>query len=364
MKILITSDWHLDAVTAGVSRSEDVAEAVDWTVQLASDRMVNLYVFLGDLCDPDANRAPACVAKAIGAAKTLMARGIDSRWLVGNHDVIEDGSGTSTMEPIGAAGHALRSRPMHEHFSFTFGKTLFVWLPFVPKVAAYDPAEFVRSCPTDVDRAFVFGHLNVPGVVPASETHEMPRGREVWMPTDVIREHWQGKAVIFNGHYHATTDGKKAGVGIPGTLQRLTFGEQDNTPGCFIVDVEKGTAEHVAYEKARELVTYGPTDGIWTAKRMPKAVPSKRAIVRLQPPADCPSSKIDEVRDYLREKVAAVKVMPAPKSAAVVTTAESVAKAPRVSTRGVIEQLMETPMTADRDMVRAIVEQAMSEAGL
>lgn len=364
MKILITSDWHLDAVTAGVSRSADIAEAVDWTVQLATDRMVNLYVFLGDLCDPDANRAPACVAKAINTAQALMARGIGSRWLVGNHDVIEDGSGTSTMEPIEAAGHALRKKPMHELFTFTIGKTMLVWLPFVPKVAAYDPVEFIRSCPTDVDRVFVFGHLNVPGVVPASETHEMPRGREVWMPTDAIREHWHGKAVIFNGHYHATTDGKKAGVGIPGTLQRLTFGEQDNVVGCFIVDLEAGTAEHVVYPKARELMTIGPDHALWTAKKLTKLKLAKETIVRLQPPTDCPASRIDELRDFLREKVAAVKVMPAPKSAAVITKTESVAKAPRVSTRGVIEQLMETSMTADRDMVRVIVEQAMSEAGL
>lgn len=364
MKILITSDWHLDAVTAGVSRFADLSQAVDWTVQVATEHKVALYTFLGDLCDPDANRAPACVAKAINTAQVLMARGIASRWLVGNHDVIEDGSGTSTMEPIEAAGHALRKAPMHELFTFTVGKTLLVWLPYVPKVAAYDPVEFIRSCPTDVDRVLVFGHLNVPGIIPASETHDMPRGREVWMPTETIREHWNGKAVLLNGHYHSSTSGKKVGVVIPGTLQRLTFGEQDNVVGCFIVDLEANTVEQVVYEQAREVVTYGPTDMLWTVKKLPRTKFSKTAIVRLQPPADCPSSRIDELRDFLREKVAAVKVIPAPKSAASVATAEKVAPAPRMNTRSVIEQLMDAPMVADRDAVRAIVEQAMNEAGL
>ena len=53
MKILHTSDWHADWSTSGVDRYDDVAEAVAQTVKEAVDRKVDLYVFAGDLADPD-----------------------------------------------------------------------------------------------------------------------------------------------------------------------------------------------------------------------------------------------------------------------------------------------------------------------
>jgi hypothetical protein len=268
------------------------------------------------------------------------------------------------MTPIAAAGECLRDRPSFEMFPMSepYTGAMLVWLPFTPRCATYDPAAYVRSLPNDAERVIVFGHLNVPGVVPASETHEMPRGRDVWFPTDAIREHFGGRALCFNGHYHSTNDGKKVGVGIPGTLARLTFGEQDNTPGCLLVDLDKGSAEFIPYPHARKLVTVGPEEKLWAVKKL-KFDADPSTIVRLQPPADCSDSKIDEVRDYLASRVAAVKTMPAPKGGVAVVT-EKIEKTPRVSTRGVIEELLTAPMTADRDKVRAIVEASMNEAGL
>jgi DNA repair exonuclease SbcCD nuclease subunit len=109
VKILATSDWHLDATTAGFDRFDDVSEAIEEAISVAVAERVDLFVFLGDLCDPDANRAPRCVAKAIDVAQRLRNKMIPSRWLVGNLDVIEDGSGTSTLAPLAAAASAVGS---------------------------------------------------------------------------------------------------------------------------------------------------------------------------------------------------------------------------------------------------------------
>lgn len=240
VKMLVTSDWHLDATTAGADRFDDVAQAVEETVEAASSEQVDLFVFLGDLCDPDANRAPRCVAFAIVVARRLHAASIRSRWLVGNHDVIEDGSGTHTMTPMQAAqvrptadapGWCVVDRPMVERIA---GAT-FVWLPYVPRCASYDAGEFVRSVETSgmQQRVIVAGHLSIHGQVPGSETHDMPRGRDLWLPTDAIAERWP-QAVVMNGHYHRA---QQTPVIIPGSLARLTFGEESHSPGFVIVEV-------------------------------------------------------------------------------------------------------------------------------
>lgn len=100
MKILVTGDWHLDARTAGFDRFEDLRSAVDWTVAFAAAAGVDLYVNLGDLCDPDTTRSHRAVGLACETAAALARHGIAQVWLAGNHDVIEDGTGSTTLAPL------------------------------------------------------------------------------------------------------------------------------------------------------------------------------------------------------------------------------------------------------------------------
>lgn len=264
MKILFTSDWHLDASTCGVDRFDDVVGAVKETVETAIAEKVDLYVFLGDLCDPDANRSPRCVSVAIDVARELRANDIESRWLTGNHCVIEDGSGTSVLSPLKAAemkpsadmpGWRVIDEPTVELLSRTPNgpPIAFVWLPYVPRCASYDAKEFVRDAdvlaarnvdarsfaPKGQPHVVVGGHLSIRDMHPGSETIDMPRGRDLWLPVDEIAERWPGATVV-NGHYHrAELPGRlqRGGVLIPGSLARLTFGEEANTPGFLIVEV-------------------------------------------------------------------------------------------------------------------------------
>lgn len=251
MKILVTSDWHLDAVTSGVARFDEVARAVDHCIETAKQERVDFWFFLGDLCDPDAQRAPRCAAFAIQTAWKLAQAGIPSRWLAGNHDVIEDGSGSSTLAPLAAAAEAIPLRvPMGstdvldavrvyerpEVLRLGHGVSL-IALPFVPRCAAYDPVEFVRSVHLDPDsRAVVVaGHLNVAGITPGSESEDFARGRDVWLPVDAIRERWPN-ALVMNGHYHGATVAP-GDVLIPGAPARFTHGEASNVPSCMVVEV-------------------------------------------------------------------------------------------------------------------------------
>jgi DNA repair exonuclease SbcCD nuclease subunit len=242
MRILVTSDWHLDASTAGYERFDDISAAADRTVELAISQGCDMYMFLGDLCDPSANRAPRCIAKAIEIERRLQRANIVSIWLTGNHDVIEDGSGTSTLTPLAAAGAIVHDTP----FVADSGSSRFVFLPFVPRVRDYDAAEFVRSV-GNLDRdeknltVVLAGHLMIPELAPGSETIDMPRGRDMRFPVNEAAQLWGDKVLMLNGHYHRrVVEGRGVyggGLIIPGSLERLTFGEEDNTPGVVIVEV-------------------------------------------------------------------------------------------------------------------------------
>lgn len=247
MKILVTSDWHADARTAGFERGADVEHAALETVEAAVAEQCDLYVFLGDLSDPDSAGVHKAGALAVMVASGLwFGHGIPSRWITGNHDVVEDGSGSHTLmglvglaNGLGSSKHAgqvgVMATPFVENFQ-SHGVDV-LYLPFAPRSHAYDPEEWVRKCGERVGRGrmmVVLSHLNVEGIEPGSETSEMPRGREVFLPLSAIRRRWP-RALVLNGHYHRRQTFQ--GVVIPGSLERLTFGEEHNSPGYLVVEV-------------------------------------------------------------------------------------------------------------------------------
>ncbi len=235
MRILLTSDWHLDWVTHGVSRFEDLERAVEATVRHAVDTRCDAYGFCGDLCDPDSgSRVFRCAALAIDAALDLSDAEIPSFWLAGNHDVIEDGTGGTTLAPLAALG----SREIvvcEQPDVATVGGLVVALLPFTASSHAYDAEECVRNLDNHQHVHMVVGHLSVPGVVPGEETADMPRGRDVVLPVDEIKRRLP-RARIVQGHYHRRQV-TKDGVIIVGSLARLTFNEEGNDPGFLVLEV-------------------------------------------------------------------------------------------------------------------------------
>jgi DNA repair exonuclease SbcCD nuclease subunit len=244
MKFLLSSDWHADATTAGFGRLGDVRAAVEELVAVAVAERVDVFCFLGDLADPDSPGAHAAAGLACWAATTLAKERIRSRWLVGNHDALEDGSGSSVLDPLrgvsaGAGDGMVRvfDRPAWE----LLGGVFIVALPYAPRSHPYDPEAFIRELPRwpelvqDNERVLVLGHLNLEGIVPGSESLEMPRGREILFPIGAVLARFGDRAVSFNGHYHQQQTHR--GVGIPGSLERLAFADGTGTPGYLLVEV-------------------------------------------------------------------------------------------------------------------------------
>lgn len=232
MKLVITSDWHSDAITDGARRELDVHNAVTRAAEYAIDHDVDGFLFAGDLTDPDNVRSHRAVARAIVIAGRLENHGIQSAWIPGNHDVIEDGSGDHTLVAIEAAGFTVWDTPAR----YTFKGIDVIALPFAPHALGYDPDAIVRQIhAADPDPVqLVLGHLSLDGMHPGSETKDMPRGRDVMWPLDALNECFPD-ALLVGGHYHRAC--VHNGVHIVGAPVRFTHGEESNSPGFMVVEV-------------------------------------------------------------------------------------------------------------------------------
>lgn len=237
MKLLITSDWHLDWVTHGVPRFEELRDILFGPVlKTARDEKIDAFVFAGDLTDPDSGPVVFRVVEtAILFALRLQEYGIEQVWIAGNHDVNEDGSGSTTLTPLGAvAGNLIH---VHERPGNVVLREALqvVTLPYAPTSRSYDPEAWVKGALKGRKKnvpVAVVGHLSVPGVVPGEEVTEMPRGRDVRFPIEAAAS----ADLLVNGHYHRQQK-TESGIWIPGSLARLTFGEQEHDPSFLVVEV-------------------------------------------------------------------------------------------------------------------------------
>jgi DNA repair exonuclease SbcCD nuclease subunit len=239
MRVVICSDLHIDAKTAGYDRYDDCSAALTQAVEHAQEVKADRFIFLGDLCDPDAPNLIRCIDAAMLCAAELSRVGIQSFWVTGNHDVLEDGHGTTTLDLLDHVKGCWLSKNPELFTSYLTKKEKenpIGFLPYTPSSKNYDPEEVVRGWkrpPT-----LICSHLMVEGIEVGSETEDFPRGRDVFLPTKVIRECFPN-ALIVQGHYHKPrieeVDGVK--IHIVGSMVRLTRSEVHNTPRFLTLDI-------------------------------------------------------------------------------------------------------------------------------
>lgn len=249
LKLLATSDWHLDWNTAGLRRLPDLQAAVMDSIEYAVKEEVDCYLFLGDLMNADSgSRTFAASAFLMRAVARLVKHGISSHWLAGNHDVIEDGSGNTTLSPLAAYAEShpamvtVHERPqlvnLRRRGDDRLAQVQLLTLPFTPLVAAYEPAARVASALRCMLPMVIAGHMtDIEGIRLGSESSEMARGRPMKFPLNEIEQSGRRDIVMLNGHFHEQQQHR--GVWIPGSLERLTFGEQHHEPGWLVINVDE-----------------------------------------------------------------------------------------------------------------------------
>lgn len=237
MKSVVSSDWHLDRVTMGVSRFDEIATAIDDTMSLAEEEEVDAYFFLGDLSDPNCGSVAYRITHyLLKMALRLKRAGIEFHALMGNHDPIEDGSGRSTLTPLRALAEEYDGIFVHEepwkHVWMKHGNPVnMIFLPHSPISRPYDPEDFVKRVWDPKRLNVVAAHLTIPGILPGEESNELARGRDTIFPLEATKD----AALRLNGHYHQTQ--VFDGIHIPGSLARLTASEEKHKPAYFLLEV-------------------------------------------------------------------------------------------------------------------------------
>lgn len=242
MKFVASSDWHADWTTCGVPRFEDVARAVHQSVDIAIKEEVDAYFFCGDLCDPEDGQAMTkAVCLAMNIANRLKVKEIPSYWLPGNHDVFDDGSGLSTLSPMaGFEEEFVCLCEVPGVYGALDDKFNVLALPFTSPTNPHSigfPSlgHLAPGVPT-----IVLSHLSVPGIQPGEEMTEMPRGRDVAFPFDLVAS-VPGEKIILQGHYHRRQDFVHQPSGmtihVVGSIARLTFGEESNESSFLLFEV-------------------------------------------------------------------------------------------------------------------------------
>lgn len=262
MKILLTSDWHVDAMTAGVSRFDEATRYVDELVRACATHDVDVVCFLGDAFDPGSMLEGCWSAFMVEAQHRLTkAARMGSVFITGNHDVIDASVPMSTLSPLarvamlykgircGEFGDDWRSMHVAEEPTLVdafSGGVAILALPYVSRgavrsgyhrdayVTALSAAKAAKARGTPV---VAIGHYALPGIVPGSE-EEMMRGRDIPIPAADLLD--IGVDLVVNGHYHArqtvVVDGLT--VEVVGAPTRFTFGEAgDGERGYLIAEV-------------------------------------------------------------------------------------------------------------------------------
>jgi DNA repair exonuclease SbcCD nuclease subunit len=254
MRVYLSSDYHADASTSGLDRFDEIAAAANRVANRAIDHAregnETLFVFGGDLCDPDTSRSYRAIGLAIDIALRLACNDVSSVWIAGNHDTIENDRGSTVLEPLAnvAAQMPTPSRTGRitvveepQWLIMRFGLRL-VMLPHVARARHYDPAAYIRSVEPWIadgiempETFLVVGHLTVPSAERGSESGEFARGRDLVFPVEACRGRWGDRAVFVNGHYHRRQT-TRDGVHIPGSLARLRHDEEQHEPGYLAID--------------------------------------------------------------------------------------------------------------------------------
>ena len=279
MKIAVSSDWHVDTVTAGVEREPELRDHID-ALALFGRRHRSEgtgLIVLGDYFDPGTRRDCERASFLIDAWRLLRPEFDWTVWLAGNHDVVErctfspgsqsldfstvltplracvDGD-TAWHEPTVVAELAWAIRHVSASMLDEQGKggVCVLALPFVAACVRKEMAKV----PLDTDGnavalardwlvenetgiLVIAGHRTIAGIHPGSETTDMPRGGDYPIPPAALELARQNpkRVVVVNGHYHEPQTFMHEGVpiSIPGCPFRATFGEVDGPDRGFIV---------------------------------------------------------------------------------------------------------------------------------
>jgi DNA repair exonuclease SbcCD nuclease subunit len=253
LKLLVTSDWHDDAVTLGIARRPELLRYVAELKRAIVAENVQVAINAGDFADPGSMLASEYAADIIRELYELGATtsvgGLVA--IAGNHDVVEVDRPLTTLSPF---AEVLRLASFDESNMYVaevprsvrIENVAFLCLPYLARAYAekqrvdLDDAAFeqARAFREDGCKIVVVGHRTVAGARCGSESAEMARGRDLDLPIARIAE--LKPELVFNGHYHIpqiVRAGHGIEVAIPGSPLAYTTDDESAGKGYIVAEI-------------------------------------------------------------------------------------------------------------------------------
>ncbi len=273
MRILHFSDTHFGAEIHGKRDPEtgmhtqfkDFLRCLDFTVETAVDKDVDVVLFTGDAYHsprPD----PLPQREFIKRVIALSERGIPVLILAGNHDLppaYGEASPLDIFSVVKIPGVIFVRKPDVVSLPTRKGETLEVFcLPYLPRRALVSVDEergldedrvqhlmgrrvrewienLVRKSTQPDAPAVLVGHIWVYGAQFSGSERVLSTTSEPIVPPSVLRHPRFAYIALGHIHRHQAIDGFSPPIVYAGSLGRLDFGEEKQPKGFVIVDLER-----------------------------------------------------------------------------------------------------------------------------
>lgn len=248
MRVLATSDWHVDARTAGVDRLPDVERYISKVRSVAREEAPGLVLVGGDFFDPGRLRDCDNVALVMEYVRAFAEASGHCVVIAGNHDVVEAGGlegPVTTLGPLAILAESFEPANLHVFEDpgvllvrtwdddAETSKETDVAILALPHVAACRDREGLDREAVEEFRttlaanpgavSIVLAHRTLEGARVGTESKEMARGRSHLLP-DLAGVRVD---LFVAGHYHIPQTVRVGGhdVRVVGSPFQTRFGE-------------------------------------------------------------------------------------------------------------------------------------------
>ena len=280
IRILHTSDWHAGKVLNKVQRREDLLYALEQIEKIVKEERVDCLIVAGDIFDKP-NPSPADQEIIWDFFLKMSKLGVFSLVVSGNHDsqdFLRSVHKLLKLANVHVLDRALGGKEMREKMMVTFEKNgekvLFVLLPYIPQRVFSDLDRTIKEVDMAKDySAKLSAYLEVlaeetqkrikeeggENIFPVLISHIMIWGAKVGGTEKEIsvQEYFSVRPERIPGvfrycalghiHKHQRIQSISSEMVYSGTIYQIDFGEEGQSKGVVLVDVENGRISKINF---------------------------------------------------------------------------------------------------------------------
>lgn len=220
MKVLITSDWHIEE---GIY-TEICIDYIDHLISYCKENEITHIIIAGDIFEKSSKIKNEAFLPLFFKFMEMKESGFVLYFLLGNHDIfnVDNDSLVETFAPFGEV--------IKDFKQFSIGGRTFDFVPYTKDE---------REIPDGGD--ILITHLSIADFTFDNKYHVNEK-------MGIAVDRFSGYNIVFTGHFHRPQD--KKNIVYMGSPYQMNFGEIGQKKGFVTFDTETGNWERVWYTQA------------------------------------------------------------------------------------------------------------------